>query len=113
MAASETAATNEILTVKLRYKEPTGDTSKLIEIPFAAAEPPAFESASADFRFASAVAAFGMKLRNSPDSGDISWDQIQKISRGALGEDPGSYRAEFLTLVELAKKLAADGGKTN
>ena len=113
VAASETAATNEILTVKLRYKEPTGDTSKLIEIPFAAAEPPAFESASADFRFASAVAAFGMKLRNSPDSGDISWDQIQKISRGALGEDPGSYRAEFLTLVELAKKLAADGGKTN
>ena len=47
-----------------------------------------------------------MKLRGSPDAGSISWDEILKIARGALGDDPGSYRAEFLTLVESAKKLA-------
>ena len=52
------------------------------------------------------MAAFGLKLRQSPESGDLSWDTIQKIARGALGDDPGSYHAEFLTLVEQAKNLS-------
>ena len=94
---------NELLTVKLRYKAPDGDKSKLIEIPLTADDIPAFDSASEDFRFASAVAAFGIKLRGSPDAGKISWPEIQDIARGALGNDPGSYRAEFLTLIEKAK----------
>ncbi len=50
-----------------------------------------------------------MKLRGSPTAGDISWTDIQKIVRRNLGEDPGSYRAEFLTLVEKASRLKADG----
>jgi Ca-activated chloride channel family protein len=99
------AASNELLTVKLRYKAPDGDTSKLIEIPLAADDIPAFDAASEDFRFATAVAAFGMKLRGSPEAGQITWADIQDIARGSLGEDPGSYRAEFLTLVEKAKRL--------
>jgi Ca-activated chloride channel family protein len=101
------SASNELLTVKLRYKAPDGDKSKLIEIPLKADEIPAFDAASEDFRFASAVAAFGMKLRGSPEAGEISWSKIQDIARGALGNDPGSYRAEFLTLVEKAKQLDA------
>jgi Ca-activated chloride channel homolog len=52
------------------------------------------------------VAAFGMKLRGSPDAGEISWQEIQKIARRNLGEDPGSYRAEFLTLAEKARQLS-------
>ncbi len=105
--ASGTPVSGDLLTVKLRYKAPDGDKSQLLEVPLAAPEAfPAFAAASADFRFAAAVAAFGMKLRGSPDAGSISWDEILKIARGALGEDPGSYRAEFLTLVESAKKLA-------
>ena len=96
----------ELLTVKLRYKQPDGDKSRLIEVPLAAGTIPAFADASPDFRFAAAVAAFGMKLRSSPEAGDISWDEIQSIARGSLGADPGSHRAEFLTLVERAKKLA-------
>ncbi|MEY4299033.1 MAG: hypothetical protein RIR25_269 [Verrucomicrobiota bacterium] len=98
-------SSNELLTVKLRYKEPDGDKSKLIEVPLVADEVKSFDQASHDFRFAAAVAAFSMKLRGSPQAGDISWDDIQKSVRASLGEDPGSYRAEFLTLVEKAKAI--------
>jgi Ca-activated chloride channel family protein len=98
-------ASNEILTVKVRYKAPDGKKSSLIEIPLAASEIPSADKASEDFRFAAAVAAFGMKLRGSPHVGEIKWAEIQDIARGALGKDPGSYRAEFLTLIEKAKTL--------
>ena len=104
------ATSDELLTVKLRYKAPDGDKSKLIAIPLTADEIPAFAAASEDFRFASAVAAFGMKLRGSPDAGKISWSDIQDIARGALGNDPGSYRAEFLTLLEKTKAVDEQGG---
>jgi secreted protein with Ig-like and vWFA domain len=97
-------SSGDLLTVKLRYKAPDGDTSKLIEVPVKNT-PVAFDEASADFQFAAAVAAFGMKLRNSPYAGDLSWSEIQKIARRNLGEDPGSYRAEFLTLIEKAARL--------
>ena len=98
-------ASNEILTVKVRYKAPDGEKSSLLEIPLAASEIPSPDKASEDFRFAAAVAAFGMKLRGSPHVGEIKWAEIQDIARGALGKDPGSYRAEFLTLIEKAKTL--------
>jgi Ca-activated chloride channel family protein len=98
-------ASNEILTVKVRYKAPDGKKSSLIEIPLPASEIPSPDKASEDFHFAAAVAAFGMKLRGSPHVGEIKWAEIQDIVRGALGKDPGSYRAEFLTLIEKAKTL--------
>ncbi|HEY5705562.1 MAG TPA: VWA domain-containing protein [Terrimicrobiaceae bacterium] len=96
---------DELLTVKLRYKARDGDTSRLIESPVQAPTDKTFDQASKDFQFAAAVAAFGMKLRRSPDAGEISWEEIQRIARKNLGEDPGSYRAEFLTLVEKARQL--------
>lgn len=99
------AASDELLTLKLRYKAPDGDTSKLIETPLKATEPKDFSEATPDFQFAAAVAAFGMKLRGTPGSDDISWKDIQSAARRSLGEDPGSYRAEFLTLVEKASRL--------
>jgi Ca-activated chloride channel family protein len=102
---SSRKASPELLTLKLRYKAPDGDKSKLIEMPLTAPEIPAFEKASADFQFAAAVAAFGMKLRGSPTAGEISLSDIQKIVRRTLGEDPGSYRAEFLTLIEKASRM--------
>ena len=103
------ATSDELLTVKLRYKAPDADKSKLIELPLTADDIPAFEAASEDFRFASAVAAFGMKLRGSPDAGKMTWPEIQDIARGALGNDPGSYRAEFLMLIEKAKAIEEAG----
>ena len=100
------AASNELLTVKLRYKAPDGDKSQLLEVPFPPEHIPGFEEASVDFQFAAAVGAFGMKLRGSPAAGELGWSDIKGIVRRTLGEDPGSYRAEFLTLIEKAARLS-------
>ncbi len=102
--AEAAPVSGDLFTVKLRYKAPDGDVSQLIERPVGP-EVVAFDEAPEDLRFATAVAAFGMRLRGSENAGDLGWDDIQRIARGAMGEDPGSYRAEFLTLVERAKKL--------
>ena len=108
-ADREAEGSSELLTVKLRYKTPEGDRSKLVEIPLAATEIPAFNQTTSDFQFAAAVAAFAMKLRGSPAAGKITWPEIKKIVRANLGEDPGSYRAEFLTLIEKASRLKPSG----
>ena len=105
-AAERSAGSDELLTVKLRYKAPDGNESRLIESPVQAPMEKTFDQASQDFQFAAAAAAFGMKLRGSPNAGDISWQEIQNIARRNLGEDRGSYRAEFLTLVEKARQLS-------
>ncbi len=105
-ASEQEAGSGELFTVKLRYKAPDGDTSRLLEVPVGAGTEVAFDKASQDFQFAAAVAAFGMKLRSSPHSEGISWQDIQKIARRNLSEDPGTYRAEFLTLVEKARGLS-------
>lgn len=104
-AAEQGVRSDELLTVKLRYKAPDGDKSQLLEMPVGVDAEITFEKASQDFQFAAAVAAFGMKLRNSPYGEGISWQDIQKIARRNLGEDAGTYRAEFLTLVEKARQL--------
>ena len=105
-AAERSSGSDELLTVRLRYKAPDGNESRLIESPVQAPMEKAFDQASPDFQFAAAAAAFGMKLRGSPNAGDISWQEIQNIARRNLGEDRGSYRAEFLTLVEKARQLS-------
>jgi len=98
---------SELLTVKIRYKEPGGDKSKLIETNLA--DKAITLNPSPDFSFAATVAAFAMKLRQSPDAGDISWDSIQSLARKSLGEDEGSHRAEFITLVEKARQISESG----
>ena len=65
-----------------------------------------FGRASADFRFAAAVAAFGMVLRNSPHRGQATLPAVEEYAAGALGRDPNGYRAEFLDLVRKARNLA-------
>ena len=99
-------ASSELLTVKLRSKRPDGDTSVLEEVPLAD-RGGAFERASADLRFASAVAAFAMILRGSEEKGDATLPLVAKIAAGALGPDNGGYRAEFLDLVRKAEALGA------
>ena len=99
-------ASSELLTVKLRSKRPNGDTSVLEEVPLAD-RGGAFERASADLRFASAVAAFGMILRGSEEKGAATLPLVAKIATGALGPDNGGYRAEFLDLVRKAEALGA------
>ena len=57
-------------------------------------------------RFASAVAGFGMLLRNSPHAGSLTWPQVVSLARGAAGADPEGYRADFIRLAETATSLS-------
>ena len=100
--AGAAAAAGDLLTVKLRYKAPEGDTSRLLEVRVA-------EGAggdSEDARFAAAVAAFGMLLRGSEYKGEASFGQVLELARAGRGQDQGGTRAEFIRLVETAQALA-------
>jgi Ca-activated chloride channel family protein len=103
-ALTDAAASGELLTLKLRYKEPDGDTSKLIEQPLKD-RGGSFNSASKDMQFAAAVASFGMILRNSQHKGTGNLAAVAEIASGSLGEDVGGYRAEFVDLVRRAQAL--------
>jgi len=101
---SETKFNAELLTVKLRYKEPDGDDSKLLTIGLLDRDN-SFESASENLRFASAVAGFGMILRNSNYKGNANLGNIWQIANTSRGNDLKNYRGEFLELVEKARRM--------
>jgi secreted protein with Ig-like and vWFA domain len=94
----------ELLTLKLRYKAPDGDQSTLMEIPVTDSGAK-LARASADFKFASAVAEFGMLLKDSPFKGAASFDSALELAQEGKGDDAHGYRAEFLNLVAKAKAL--------
>ncbi|WP_216690800.1 YfbK domain-containing protein [Hymenobacter siberiensis] len=100
--------TNDVLTVKLRHKEPQGSASKLLAQPLAGTAL-AIEKASPDFRFAAAVAQFGMLLRQSEQRGTATWAATEQLADGARGQDTDGYRAEFVRLVRLAQGLSGSG----
>jgi Ca-activated chloride channel family protein len=93
----------EMLTLKLRYKQPDGDKSALIETPVTD-KGGTFARSSCDFKFASSVAAFGMILRNSPHRGRATYPAVLEWAQDGLGEDKSGYRQEFLELVKKAKQ---------
>ena len=94
----------EMLTVKLRYKEPEGETSKLLERPFV--DPgTAFANATPDLKFAAAVAEFGMILRDSEYKGNGSLGAVAEWATEGKGADENGYRAGFLALVRKTKTL--------
>ncbi len=96
---------SEMMTVKLRYKQPDGETSKLIveTIKNAAI---GIDRTSENFRWSAAVAAFGMHLRDSDFKGDLDLESIHKLAKSAKGTDEQGYRAEFIRLVESRRLLA-------
>jgi Ca-activated chloride channel family protein len=98
------AQSNELLTVKLRYKQPDGDTSKLISGTVLDRHNNIRQS-SDNHRHAAAVAAFGMLLRDSEHKGQASFEMVRSLAESARGRDPHGYRAEFLELVQKAEKL--------
>ncbi len=103
------ANADEYAFVKIRYKLPTEDVSKLIETPVTKAnEVSSFGMAGADQRFSVAVAAFGQKLRGTDQTTSFGYDKVMEIATAARGTDPYGYRAEFLSLVRLATAL--EGG---
>lgn len=95
------AYANELMTLKIRYKEPEAEESKLLEYPVIDTLTQ-FEETDSDFRFAASVAAFGMRLRDSDNFGGVGYDDILTWASGALGDDPHGYRAEFLDIVRKA-----------
>jgi Ca-activated chloride channel family protein len=95
----------ELLTLKIRYKDPEGDTSRLLTFPVVDdGLPPA--AVSDDFRFAAAVASFGMILRESDQVGSFDLQDAAALARDGLGPDRYGYREEFVELVELAGELS-------
>lgn len=97
----------EILTVKLRYKEPAGNKSKLITRVLSD-NPIGFNARTDNFRFAAAVAAFGMILRKSSFKQNATFEQVISLAENAKGKDKEGYRSEFLNLVKSAKLMAKD-----
>jgi len=99
-----TTGSRELLTLKLRYKQPDGERSRLLE--FAVTDTgKSFRGASKDFRFAASVASFGMLLRDSEFKGDASYREVQNWAESAKGNDTEGYRAEFINLVRKARSL--------
>jgi Ca-activated chloride channel family protein len=94
----------EAFTVKLRYKEPDGETSRLLSVPVADGGS-TIEAASEDLRFAASVAAFGMVLRDSAHKGSASLEMSERLAAAGVGKDPGGYRGGFLEMVEKARAL--------
>lgn len=98
-------ASNEIMTVKFRYKKPDGDVSKLIVHPLVDQQVE-FEKTSDDFRWSAAVAAFGMILRESEFVRDFKVGDVEALAKSARGIDKDGYRAEFINLLKTSHALA-------
>jgi Ca-activated chloride channel family protein len=99
---------DELMTVKIRYKDPDGDTSRLMTT--------AVKNRTGELTprvgFASAVAEYGMLLRSSAHKGGATWQQAADLARSYRGDDPDGYRAEFVRLIQLASALGPDPATT-
>lgn len=105
--SSKASGSEEMLTVKFRYKEPSGSESELIEHPIIDKEI-AFDHTSENFRFAASVAEFGMLLSDSKFKSDASFLHVIQTARSAKGKDVEGYRKEFIALVRKADNLKSN-----
>lgn len=103
--ASTASETSPLLTVKLRHQQPDGSAAVTTEHP-SNGTVVEWTQASADFRFAAAVAQFGMILRDSPHRGNGTLAGVLETAQAAKGIDPAGYRAGFVELVRQAQALA-------
>ena len=95
---------SELGFLKIRYKLPKEETSRLIELPITPSlAVPTIAAAPEDVRFSVAVAAFGQLLKGQPHMKSYSFDDVIALANGAKGADPFGYRAEMVSLVRLAK----------
>jgi Ca-activated chloride channel family protein len=97
---------DELMTIKLRYKQPDGATSTKVEIPVKG-KLQKFENTSDDFRFAASVAEYGMILRSSAYLEQGSIGEVLEMARGARGADNEGYRGEFIRIVRTTESLLA------
>jgi len=108
-AEASAISSSDMLTIKIRYKKPDGDESDMVSASVADTGG-RLKDATKDFKFAAAVAAFGMLLRNSEHKGDTDWEMVASL--GSAGNDGNEYRREFLELVAQARALAATGASS-
>ena len=106
-APSDAEASDELLTLKIRYKAPDGDKSDKLEFPIID-NGNGFAHASDDFKFASAVASFGMLLRNSEHKGNATYAGVIETAAASKDHDPHGYRQEFVEVAKRAKELAGE-----
>ena len=104
---TEAADTDELLTLKMRYKQPDEDKSSKLEWPVKDSGNQ-FGQATEDLKFAASVASFGMLLRGSEYAGDSTYAAILEIAGSSVGDDPEGERQEFLELVRAAKRLKGE-----
>jgi Ca-activated chloride channel family protein len=90
---------DDLLTLKLRYKKPDGDASKLIVAAVKDEIVPA-DKCSFNFKWSASVAAFGMLLRESDFIKNYSYDNVAQLAQSAKGDDEDGYRAEFIAMVK-------------
>ena len=101
---ADAAKSGETMTVKLRYKEPEGETSQLIEVP-TKDEGKTLTASSEEFKYSAAVAGFGLLLRDSAYKGTLSWETVRRLAIDGKGADKLGYRGEFLQLIDKARGL--------
>jgi Ca-activated chloride channel family protein len=97
------ADSRELMTLRLRYKQPTGSKSQLITQGIV--DPGAHAKTTREFDFAAGVAMFGMLLRESKFKGSSNYTLASELAQGGLGNDPHGYRKEFLELVNRASQI--------
>ena len=100
-SASNSSSNGEAMTVKVRFKDPDGDQSRLMEIPVANRV-----TTSANLGFAAAVAEFGMLLRDSEFKGSASFQSVAALATENKGDDPHGHRAEFIRLIGAAEGVS-------
>jgi len=103
-ATTPASTSGELLTVKVRYKAPDANTSKLLSRAVKG-EPAQVANTSIDYRWSAAMAGFGMLLRDSQHRGNLTWKQVQSLAEGSLGKDVEGYRAEALKLIKAAGNI--------
>lgn len=101
---SAAADSNEILTLKLRYKPPQSESSRLLSHTVKD-QPKTWAGVSSDFRFAAAVASLGMQLRGSEHAGRWRLQDVLQQAEAGRGQDPQGYRQDFVALVKQAQLL--------
>ena len=98
---------DDLLTIKLRYKEPDGNTSKLMQ-KAVVDNGNSKSELSSNFKFSAAVAEFGMLLRQSDYKQQSSFEQVVQLAESSLGKDKDGYRSEFLRLAKSTQLMAKD-----
>lgn len=104
--ATTLSSSEELLTVKFRYKEPKESKSKLI-VKHLNDVAVSLDNASENFKFSAAVAEFGLLLRSSKDKAQASYKQVISLAKSSKGLDNNGYRAEFIRLVEMSEMQAS------